>query len=61
MVSFPNKHRSLKQRSLGEGDNLALYLVLWLAMCLFKIAIFEVDACLKWMLWQSKLKPVVIL
>lgn len=25
------------------------YLVMWLAMCLFEIAILEVDASLKWM------------
>ena len=37
------------------GGGLALYLVLWLAMCLFKIIIIEVDASLKWLPWQSKL------
>lgn len=42
----------------GEGE-LALYLVMWLGMCLFKIykiAIFEVDASLKWMPEKSKFK-----
>ena len=36
MVSYP--------RSLEVGGNLALYLVMRLAMCLFEIAVFEVDA-----------------
>ena len=31
------------------------FLVLCLAKCLLEIAIFEVDASLKWMPWQSKL------
>lgn len=38
------------------GGSLALYLVMWLARCLFERAIFEVDASLKWTPWQSKLK-----
>lgn len=28
----------------GGGIGLALYLVMWLAVCLFQIALFEVDA-----------------
>lgn len=33
----------------GRGGQLALYLVLWLARCLFKIGFLEPDAPLKWM------------
>jgi len=29
---------------------------MWLAFRLFEIAIFEVDASLKWLPWQSKLQ-----
>lgn len=39
------------------GGSWALYLVLWLAGCLFAIAGFEVVAPLKWMPRQLKLKP----
>lgn len=45
-----NQSRSLKQQGL------ALNLVLYLVMHLFKIAIFEEDASLKWMPRQSQLK-----
>ena len=38
------------------GNGLALHLVLLLAMCVFKIAIFELSASVKWMPQQSKLK-----
>ena len=38
------------------AQGLALYLVLWLAMCWFKKAISEAVDCLKWMPQQSKLK-----
>lgn len=44
-----------KEPQVGDGG-LALYPVVWLAMCLFKIAGFEVDTLLKWMPWLSKLK-----
>ena len=37
-----------------EGG-LALYLVVWLTMCLFEIAVIEVDASLKWIPLQLKL------
>lgn len=40
---------------MGQGG-LALDLVLWLPMCLFQIAFFGMNASLKWMTWQSKLK-----
>ena len=53
MVSCQNQPRSLKQRHPTGGrwpDSL------WLRLCLFAMAIFEVDASLKWMPWQSKLK-----
>lgn len=30
-------------------DSLALYLVMGLEMCVFKIVLFEIDASLKWM------------
>lgn len=38
------------------GGSLAPYLTPWLAMCLSEIASFEVDASLKWMPQQAKLK-----
>lgn len=45
MVSYSNQLRSLKQRSLRSGGRRSgSYLVLWWAMCLFEIAVFEVDA-----------------
>lgn len=50
-----NQDLSNKGASVGRGG-LALYLVVWLAMCLLKIAIFEVYASLKWNPWQPKLK-----
>lgn len=40
---------------MGQGG-LALGLVLWLLMRLSQIAFFGMDASLKWMTWQSKLK-----
>ena len=48
----------IKEPELGVWgrDSLALYLVMWLEMCVFKIAFFEVDASLKWMPQQSMLK-----
>ena len=43
-----------KQRSLSGGRPPAFYLVIWLAMCILEIAIFELDASLKWMpLWSG--------
>lgn len=57
MVSYQNQPRSQKQRSLNGEGGLALYLILWLAVCSLDIAILEVDVSLKWILWQSKLKP----
>lgn len=54
MVIYLNQSRSLPQSKL-ECD-LVIYLVLWMAMFLFQIAILEVDASLKWVSWQSKLK-----
>lgn len=36
-----------------QGGGLALFV--WMAMCLFESAIFEVDTSLRWMPWQSKL------
>ena len=34
-----------------------IYLILWLAVCLLEIAkVLKLDASLKWMLWQSKVK-----
>ena len=41
---------------VGTWHSLLLYLVTWLAMCLFEIAVFEVDVSLKWISRQSKLK-----
>lgn len=44
MPIYQKQPRSLKQRSLEwAGCGLPLHLVLWVAMCLFEIAIFEVD------------------
>lgn len=40
----------------GEEGGLALNLVLWLSMGFSETATFEVDASLKWMHPQSKLK-----
>lgn len=39
---------------MGEG-HLVFYLARWLAMCIFEIAIFEVDAPLKWHLSNQSL------
>ena len=51
MVSCQNQPRSLKQRHPAGGrwpDSL------WLRLCLFTMAIFEVDASLKWIrLWSG--------
>ena len=51
MVSCQNQPRSLKQRHPAGGrwpDSL------WLRLCLFAMAIFEVDASLKWIrLWSG--------
>lgn len=35
-------------------NGLVLYQVMWLAFYLFEIAIFGVDASLKWLPWQSR-------
>lgn len=43
------------------GGGLALYLVVWLAMCLLKIAIFEVYASLKWNLGNQNLSQALVL
>ena len=45
MVSYRNQPRSLTKELVGcSRDSLAFYLVLRLALCLFKIADFEEDA-----------------
>lgn len=51
MVSYQNQPRGSKTKEpqLG-GSQTALYLVLWLAVCLFERAIFEEEA------WQSSLQ-----
>ena len=41
-----------------EGGGAAPYRDLWLAMCLFEIADFLVDASLKWMTGRLKLKSM---
>ena len=49
--------KTKEPHGVGLGTHvLALYLVVWPAMCLFKISFIEVDASLKWMPWQSRLK-----
>lgn len=53
MVSYRNQPRSLRQRSLGTGGGVqrpGSFSVMWLAVCLFYVAILE------WMPQQSKLK-----
>lgn len=47
MDSYWNQPRSLHNVASVGGDSLALELVLWLTVCLFQIAIFEVNASLK--------------
>lgn len=56
MFGYWNKPASLNPRSFSAGGQPVLYLVLWLAICLLEIATFELDAPLKRMLHQSKLK-----
>lgn len=53
MISYSNQPASLDQRSV-QGDSLVLFLIMWLAMCLLEIAIFEVDTPLKRIPHQSK-------
>lgn len=70
-VSYQNHPRLPNKEPWWRGVELALYLVMWLAMCLVKVfnlaifevddifevdAIFEVDDSLKWVPEQSKLK-----
>lgn len=43
MINYGKPPRSLKQKSLNGESGLALYAVVWLAMCLSEMAIFEVD------------------
>lgn len=53
----PTKISETKEPGQGGGWwSLVLYLVMWWAMYLFKVAIFEVGASLKWMPGKSKLK-----
>lgn len=47
VIFFLNQRRSLKQKSLGGRGNLALYLVA--GDVFIEIAVFQVDASLKWM------------
>ena len=55
MVSYWNQPSSLKQGGLSRRRTPCSLSSVWLAACLFEIAVFEVDASLKWMSQQSKL------
>lgn len=57
MISYQNQPRSLKQRSLSGEGGLTLYLPCT-TVCSLDIASFlKWGISLKWILWQSKLKP----
>ena len=59
MVSYLNQPMSLNNKARGQAGmaHQTLYLDVWLAICLFRTAIFEVNASLKWIFQQSKLLP----
>lgn len=52
MLSYQNQLRSLKR--MEPGGSLILHLALWLALYLFKIPVFEVQASMKCMLQPSE-------
>lgn len=62
MASYGKQPRSLKHESLSAGGNLALYAVLWLAMCLSELAVFEVDgikAEVRYLHYKNRENPAV--